>query len=371
MNAKKRKITLLSITSVLTIGVMGAVLAFSAREDGLKSRATTGVSSSIVFSRDSGHFTKIDSSTASVSGVSFTGATYYAVSHNNADISDTNYVAQFGGGGSDSRYVSFSTSATGTDDFGFESITGIKVWTTSNVGQTMYVQYSSTGESFYDSEPIDASTDPVKYTFTKPHSYVRLVGSATFNRFVTKIELFYNCGGGEPEPVPEKIACYAPIKTEYELGDQFVAPEVRLIYSDKSSKVLSSGLTFSGYNLSVAGNQTVSVSYTGEEGSFATSYNITVVDPAAIPTVSYEAYNGMTGDPLSVDEYLLEGCVLPSSCAAGNTLTLVTSNVKEGYEVGWVQTSDYDDFDTQDAITWTFTMPDHDITVQLLIFEIE
>ena len=160
-------------------------------------------------------------------------------------------------------------------------------------------------------------------------------------------------------------------KTQYLLGDTFEKPSVFAYYYGSSiGEEVTASATASGYNMSVAGEQTVTVSYTDSNSATVTKqYTIKVTDPAAGYSVSYEALDGMTGDPLVLSEYLLEGCVLPSNCEGGNTLTIVTSNVKSGYVVGWVQTSDWEDFDTQDGTTWTYTMPNYDITVQLLIFE--
>ena len=192
----KKKVILLGITTVTSLVLAGAIVVVSKTSGMLESRASNATSGSIVFSRSAGTFTKIDNKTASVSGSTSNGNVYYAVSHNINDITDTNYVAQFGSGvATNDQYVSFSASATGSDDIEFQGITGIKVYTASGSNQTMYLRYSTNGgETFNNQETISGSTNPDKYTFSKPHQYVRLVGYSTFARNITTIELFYDCG---------------------------------------------------------------------------------------------------------------------------------------------------------------------------------
>lgn len=160
-------------------------------------------------------------------------------------------------------------------------------------------------------------------------------------------------------------------KTQYSLGDTFEKPVVYAYYYDsESGETVTDSAVAAGYDMNTAGVQTVTVSYTDLAGATVSKqYTIKVIDPSVGYSVSYEAWNGSTGEQLVLSEYLLEGCVLPEKCAGGETLTLVTSNIKTGYVVGWVQTTEYADFDTSDMVTWTYTMPEYDITVMLLIFE--
>lgn len=160
-------------------------------------------------------------------------------------------------------------------------------------------------------------------------------------------------------------------KAQYSLGDTFEKPVVyAYYYGSESGETVTDSAVATGYDMNTAGEQIVTVSYTDLAGATVSKqYTIKVIDPSAGYSVSYEAWNGSTAEPLVLSEYLLEGCVLPEKCAGGETLTLVTSNVKAGYVVGWVQTTEYADFDTSDMVTWTYTMPEYDITVMLLIFE--
>lgn len=364
MNAKKsKKVLLLASLSTLAVSTAAVMVISFNSESAYRAKATTGVSSSIVFSRDSGTFTKIDDSTASVSGKSFTGATYYAVSHNDADISTTNYVAQYGSKISDERYVSFSTSPTGTDDFEFEAITGIKVWTTSSSAQTMYLGYSSDGTSFSDVETIYASTNPDKYTFSESHKFVRLFGYATYARYVTKIELFYTCGA-EPSKEVTSIKV-SDEKKVYAQGGEFAEPTVTAVYTDSTEEVVS-GATFTGFNSStVTESQTITVSYGGK----STSYNIKVRPTEASRLINYVGYD--VDNYEDVDDLTIfldvENSTLPNYAEGGSSVT-VTPVAASPFKV--LEVLDWNErvevIDNGDG-TFSFTMTNYFDSVDLKI----
>ena len=73
----------------------------------------------------------------------------------------------------------------------------------------------------------------------------------------------------------DSIAVVDP-KTSYYVGDSFDEPEVIATYSDGTTSDVTNNSTFSGYNLSNAGNQTVTVSYTTGGVTRSTTYSITV-----------------------------------------------------------------------------------------------
>lgn len=77
------------------------------------------------------------------------------------------------------------------------------------------------------------------------------------------------------KPALVSIAIDGTPKTEYTVGDSFVAPSVKATYSDNSSSPVS-GAEFTGYDLETAGNQTVNVSYTENGITKSTSYDIVV-----------------------------------------------------------------------------------------------
>ena len=92
---------------------------------------------------------------------------------------------------------------------------------------------------------------------------------------------FVKTVGVEP-PAPEtleSIAVENP-KTDYTVGEAFVAPAVKATYSRGTVKAVT-GATFTGYDMTAAAEQTVTVSYTEGEVTATTTYDITV-SPAEI-----------------------------------------------------------------------------------------
>ena len=77
------------------------------------------------------------------------------------------------------------------------------------------------------------------------------------------------------EVVLESIAVSGQ-QTEYTVGDEFVKPTVTATYSDGSTVDVTEEATFTGYDMSTAGTQTVTVVY----GSKTITYQITVAEPA-------------------------------------------------------------------------------------------
>ena len=371
MNAKKsKKVLLLASLSALAVST-AAVMAISfSNEAAYRAKAATGVSSSIVFSRDSGTFTKIDDNTASVSGTSFYGSTYYAVSHNNGDISSTNYVAQFSfGKGIDEMYVSFSTSKTGTDDFEFESITGIKITTTSSTAYNFYAYY---GESFGSYVAVAGSSSPTKVSFATPLNKLRVgVGSVPVQaKYITSIELFYDCGS-EPEPAtPDHIAAYNA-KNMYEFGDSFVKPEVRMIFSDESTEVIpSEKVTCSGYDMETLGEQTVTVSAEYDSVLYETTYKITVYIPT-LYTISYNMLDASSIEYVNIHDYIDDVDALPPSFEEGSDVEMEIILSTDEYEVVWLSIEEdgsWDSFSGDDGVNFTLSnLPAQNITVTIWI----
>ena len=103
--------------------------------------------------------------------------------------------------------------------------------------------------------------------------------------------------GGPTEATLQSIAL-SNIQSTYNVGDSFVKPTVVATYSDSSTKTVTEQTTFSGYNLSTAGTQTVTASYTDGVTKTA-SYTITV------------RATDWTADQKSIMTTDLDGVILP------------------------------------------------------------
>ena len=84
-------------------------------------------------------------------------------------------------------------------------------------------------------------------------------------------------GGSDTPAVTLSSIAVSGAQTAYNVGDVFVAPTVTASYSDGSTKTVT-GAAFSGYNMAVAGSQTVTVSYGGK----TTTYTINVAPPEKV-----------------------------------------------------------------------------------------
>ena len=81
---------------------------------------------------------------------------------------------------------------------------------------------------------------------------------------------------GQPIVVVLQSITASGMQTTYYVGDTFVKPTVSASYSDGSTKDVTNSATFTGYNLSNIGTQTVTVSYSEDGVTKTTSYTITV-----------------------------------------------------------------------------------------------
>ena len=79
-----------------------------------------------------------------------------------------------------------------------------------------------------------------------------------------------------------------PAKVEYEVGDTFSTDGIAVTatYSDGSTKDVTSSIICSGYDMRVAGTQTVTVSYTENGFTKTATYQITVNEPTPVVTLS-------------------------------------------------------------------------------------
>ena len=344
----------------IAVAVMAATV-FTSGDKFDSLRASDKAPGSIVFSRESGQFTKISEKVSSTSGKTANGATYYAIAHSNADVSETGYVAQFGmGAGSDEQYIKFSSSPTADVDFEFQRLTGIKVKTTSGSAQTLYAYYSDDGVSFSGYHSISCSSNPEKFTFTSPHKYVRLQEYATYARDIVEIELFYECGGSDPEPEPKEIdhLAFGSMKSSYVLGDEFEEPEVIAYYTDSTHETVNA--SFSEPDMTVTGKQTVTATYQGVSKNFT----IEIWPSSTACRVTYKGFFIDDYDETEASTFLKETSVLPQYGEPSTTVSFVPV-LKDEYMYYGILEETGIKF-TEDGTTISFTMPSYDVVVYIM-----
>ena len=117
-------------------------------------------------------------------------------------------------------------------------------------------------------------------------------------------------------------------KTSYSVDDTFVKPTVTATYNDDTEAVVTNDATFTGYNMSVAGDYTVTISYSYGGATKTITYKISV-----------SSSGGGSGD---IDDYTISDTPLTSSGITNNMLVVwgtTTSNLATGIDNNWVRLS--------------------------------
>lgn len=148
-------------------------------------------------------------------------------------------------------------------------------------------------------EVYDGSSNTVEYELS--------TGQLRFN----SITVTYSTEGYVP-PVLESIAVSGDYKTEFTQGSDFSFGGVVTATYDNGAKknVNEAACDFTGYNLEVLGDQTVTVTYEG----VTTEYDITVVEKPA----ASEGYSLYTGD-LEEGDYIIvyDGAAMTAAVSSG------------------------------------------------------
>ena len=139
--------------------------------------------------------------------------------------------------------------------------------------------------------------------------------------------------------------------TSFHVGDTFsFGGTVTASYNHGSNKNVTANATFSGYNMSTTGNQTVTVSYTEGDVTKTATYQITVSQAVTTYTVTYSG-NGNTSGSAPTDSN--------SPYASGSTVTVLgnTGNLaKTNYSfAGWNTASDGSGTNYSAGNTFTIT----------------
>ncbi len=112
---------------------------------------------------------------------------------------------------------------------------------------------------------------------------------------ITNIDVDYELAVDPETKTITSLELSGEYQTSFTTGDEFVfGGTVTAVYADETTEDVTNGASFSGYDLSTSGTQTVTVTYNEK----TTSYQITVSEP-----VSHKFYK-VSGDLISGD-YLL------------------------------------------------------------------
>ena len=151
---------------------------------------------------------------------------------------------------------------------------------------------------------IDGSTRAIQdgYTCTVTPSNMNVLGNKTVTVSYTEDGVtkstVYTITVVNPTPVSIAVSGQ---KTEYKTGDDFEKPTVTLTYNNGSTEVVTSQCMFTGYDLSKAGEQTVTVTYEVEDGDDLTAtYTITVTGGGILPSLGCGGSVATTSIILSV-----------------------------------------------------------------------
>ena len=156
-----------------------------------------------------------------------------------------------------------------------------------NVGNNYFNVIFSSDAEFVSKETINVENDTVVSTALSNAHYVKLVGNASHYAYFASITIHYSCSD-EPDVKTLSSISISGQTTEFTQGDSFsFGGTVTAHYSDLTTADVTSSATFSGYDMSSSGDQTVTVSYTEGGVTRTTSYSITVNDASSGLTGTY------------------------------------------------------------------------------------
>ena len=164
--------------------------------------------------------------------------------------------------------------------------------------------------TFSDGEGTNTiSTDKVTFSDGtwqgSANSVTFTIGGTSGHRRIASIKVTYQ-GGTSTKTLSSITVTNA--KTSYVVNDTFVKPTVTANYSDSSTANVSNYASYTGYDLSTAGNYTVTVSYSEGNVTKSATYGITVVASALGTSpyengVAYKMYFESTNTTPSVNYY--------------------------------------------------------------------
>ena len=195
-----------------------------------------------------------------------------------------------------------STESQSSSLFEFQSITSISIVTgsTSDSGATFAIYGGGTDTTPLTSKTITSPGQTL--TFTPSSTMTQLSINATNGYWVDiqSLTINYSCsyeGGDSPDPSEGTLSSISLSNqtTSFIKNDTFVfGGTVTANYSNGAHVNVTDSATFSGYDLTTLGNQTVTVSYTDSGVTKTTTYSIEVVDSAEIQLTGTYSFTSRT-----------------------------------------------------------------------------
>ncbi len=247
--------------------------------------------------------TKSGSCTVSVSNGSSSSGTEYQKVTSNSDLTSGQYLIVYEAGNiafnggletldAVSNYISVSISNSKITKTNETSAAEFTVDMSAGTIRAATNKYIGNGSN---SNALTVSDTALTNTITLDGSDVNVVseggaylrynhqsGQTRFRYFKTssysnmKAIQFYKLNSGSTTTKTLSSIAVSNATTTYTVGDEFVKPTVTATYSDTTTANVTNSATFSGYDMSTAGNYTVEVSYTEGSVTKTTSYSITV-----------------------------------------------------------------------------------------------
>ena len=173
------------------------------------------------------------------------------------------------------------------------------------------------------------------YTNNTSHAY-KAYATSNLASYPHAIVVYQLVEEGEASPLASITVDASQATTVFYVGDEFTheGVVVTAYYADQTTKNVTSKAEFSGYDMSEAGVQTVTVSYTENEVTKTATYDITVKAPATLTGIS------LSGDyPTEFtqgDAFSSEGIVVTANYDDQSTKDVTEDATFEGYDMSEV-----------------------------------
>ena len=278
-----------------------------------------------------------------VNASSYQGSTAPKMTSNKAITSSATYAYYGGSAGGATITISSLPSGYKTKSVSFYS--------RASKGGNFAVSYSTDGGSTYTSagtsSTLGTSGTAKQYTVTFGTA-VENVTNIKFAHSATTGSLYFGTVTVTGEAAATKTLSSIAVSSNHRsftVGDTFVKETVTATYSDSSTADVTNSATFSGYNMSSAGTQTVTASYTEGGVTKTATYQITVAAP-----VQYALTYSVNGDTSVISS---------GNYTSGTSVTLPTASDIAGYIfAGWVASAISTETTTAPTVlTGSYPMP--------------